>query len=113
MIWSSPAFMVAMISETGWSVVIRSERPFEIGGMMDTPSGMNGNNATFGWPRMYDCASGNVLGRAATTDASFTTDTREGVSSALLLAAATCVSLLVRYWFICHADGVGAGSEFI
>src|SRR5919199_6552080 len=113
MIWSSPAFMVAMISETGWSVVIRSERPFEIGGMIATPSGMNGSNATFGWPRMYDWASGKVFGRAATTDGSLTTDTRDGVSSALPLAAATCVSLLVRYWINCHAAGLCVEAAFI
>ena len=52
MIAFSPAFIWAMIWATGSFVVIRADRPSEIGGMIATPSGMNGSSATFGWARM-------------------------------------------------------------
>src|ERR1700730_10532761 len=113
MMSSSPAFMVAMICGTGSFVVIRSDRPFEIGGMIATPSGMNGNKATLGCARMYDCASGNVFGKASTTEGSFTTDARDGWSRAFALATAACVSLLVRYWINCQAACLWVDEAFI
>src|SRR5678816_289664 len=41
MIVSTPSFMVAMMSGTGLLLVMRSDNPFEIGGMIATTSVMN------------------------------------------------------------------------
>src|SRR5437868_3194414 len=113
MMSSTPLFMVAITCGTAVSVVIRSDRPFEIGGMIATPSGINGSSATFGCDRMYACASGNVFGNAAITDGSLITDVRDGVRSAFAFAAETCVSLLVRYCMSCHAACLCVDAAFI
>ena len=42
----TPLFIVAITFATGVFVVIRSDRPLEIGGMIATPSSMKGNSAT-------------------------------------------------------------------
>src|SRR5258705_10513422 len=113
MMSSSPAFMRAMISGTGSDVVSKADRLSEIGGMIATPSGMNGSSATSGWARMYVRASGNVFGRTATTAGSVRTELRDGVSKAPAIAAADCVSFEVRNWMSCQAASLFFEYAFI
>src|SRR6478735_4246479 len=84
-----------------------------MGGMMSTPSGMNGSRVMLGFWRLCVSASGNVAGSFATVAGSDSTDSRDGVSSAPACAAAAWVSFEVRYWTSSQAASLLADAELI